>query len=594
MPTSTGRAHGGRPTVFGRNAVVSTGHYLASEIAVHVLRSGGNAFDAAVAAGIALQVTKPHQNGFGGEMPTLLWTADEGKAYALSGHGTAPRAATLEKFRDLAIDIIPGDGFLPAVVPPAFGSYAFLLKRFGTMTVSELLEPAMALAADGFAMADGLKDVIAANVERFKRDWPSSAATWLPGGEPPVPGKVFRNADLGRTLKRLIDAAAGKSREDGCDAAAALFYRGAIAREILDFATNTPSTDASGRTHAALLAAEDFARYEPKLEDPARTTWRGLEVLKCPTWTQGPVMLQTLNLLESFDLTGMDHNSADYIHTIVEAMKLAFADREFYYGDPDFVDVPMDRLLSKPYAAERAKLIDPKRASLQLRPGGYEPLDNWGDVRDVNRALAAAAGDGSAHGDTTKLDIIDARGNAISITTSGGWLQSSPVIPGLGFPLGTRGQMFSLVAGHPNCLAPGKRPRSTLTPTLALKDGRAYMAFGSPGGDCQDQWALEFLLNTELFGMSLQEATEAATFWSGHWPDSFYPRAAAPGQLHAESRIDQSVLGELESRGHAVKRAPAFSGGNTGACRTEPQGDGRPLLSAAASPRLEPAYALAF
>jgi gamma-glutamyltranspeptidase/glutathione hydrolase len=593
MKTTTGLS-GGRPEIFARRGVVTSGHYLASEIGVHILRSGGNAFDAAVAAGVALQVVQPHQNGFAGENPALLYAARDAKAWALSGHGPAPRAATLEKFRELGVDIIPGDGYLPAIVPPAFASYMFLLKEFGTLTVAAVLAPAQALAEDGFAMYDALRSVISGMAARFKSDWPTSAAVFLPGGEVPACGAIVRNPELAHTLKRLIEAAAGKSREAGCAAAADLFYRGEIAREILDFVTRVPSTDASGRPHTALLAAEDFAAYRPKLEEPAATEWRGMRVLKCPTWTQGPTLLQALNILERFPLAEMGHNSADYIHTVVEAQKLVGADREFHYGDPDFVDVPLVRLLSKGYAAERAALIDPRRASLELRPGGLPPLRSWCTVREVNAAHARVAGDGTPHGDTTKLDIIDSWGNAISITTSGGWLQSSPVIPGLGFPLGTRAQMFSLQAGHPNCLAPGKRPRSTLTPSLVLKDGHPVLAFGSPGGDCQDQWALQFLLNHELFGMGLQEAVEAPTFWSSHCPMSFYPRSCTPGEIVAESRIDPGVLGELESRGHQVTRVGAFAGGNTLAARRETDAGGNVVLRAAASPRLDPAMALGY
>jgi len=313
-----------------------------------------------------------------------------------------------------------------------------------------------------------------------------------------------------------------------------------------------------------------------------------------PHLDPGPRHAPALTILEHFDLAAMGHNSADYVHTVIEALKLAYADREAYYGDPDFANVPLARLLSRDYAAERARLIDPRRASLELRPGGYPPIRSYARAADVDAALARAAGDGSRHGDTTKLDIIDAEGNAVSITTSGGWLHSSPVIPGLGFPLGTRGQMFSLQPGHPNALAPGKRPRSTLTPTLALKAGRPCIVFGSPGGDCQDQWALQFLLNHVLLGLGLQEAVEAPTFWSAHVPISFYPRTCVPGQLHAESRIDQRVLADLEARGHSVIREAAFAGGNTLACKRELDSSGDVLLSAAASPRLEPAAALGY
>ena len=316
-----------------------------------------------------------------------------------------------------------------------------------------------------------------------------------------------------------------------------------------------------------------------------RTDYRGITIHKCGPWTQGPVLLQALNLLEGCDLKGMRHNSADYIHTVVECMKLAYADREFYYGDPEFAEVPMDRLLSKDYAAERRRLVDPERASLELRPGGHSAL-RAESVADVEGALVAEAGAGS--GDTTKLEVIDSAGNMVSATPSGGWLPSSPVIPGLGFPLGTRGQMFSLTKAHPNCLAPGKRPRTTLTPSLAMREGAPCMVFGSPGGDAQDQWALQFLLNVVEFGMSLQEAVEAPTFWTQHFPSSFYPRAAEPGSLYIEKRIGKRVRDRLAARGHLVKVMGNWAGGNTLVASVDATTGVR---RAAASPRQEPAYA---
>jgi gamma-glutamyltranspeptidase/glutathione hydrolase len=297
------------------------------------------------------------------------------------------------------------------------------------------------------------------------------------------------------------------------------------------------------------------------------------------------VLLQSLNLLENFDLLRMGYNTADYIHTVVECMKLAYADREFYYGDPDFVDVPLKRLLSKEYAAERIELVDPRQASLLLRPGGY-PEVQASSIADVS--LEADGSSSHPEGDTTKLEVIDSRGNMVSATPSGGWLHSSPVVPEAGFPLGTRGQMFSLQRSHPNRLEPGKRPRATLTPSLALRNGRPYMVFGSPGGDCQDQWALQFFLNVELFGMSLQDAVEAPTFWTTHFPDSFYPRKAEPGSLVAEGRIPDSVLAELEERRHRVRKVGDWDGGNTLAAALDPETG---IRCAAASPRLEPAYA---
>ncbi|KKL57124.1 hypothetical protein LCGC14_2238560, partial [marine sediment metagenome] len=340
--------------------------------------------------------------------------------------------------------------------------------------------------------------------------------------------------------------------------------------------------------HSGLLTVEDFSAFRASVEEPVVTDYRGITVHKCGPWTQGPVLLQSLNLIEQFDVRSMRRNSADYIHTVVECMKLAYADREFYYGDPKFVPVPLDRLLGKDYAAERARLVDPAVASMQLRPGGREPISAEG-IADVNAAVDASPN--PPHGDTTKLEVIDKAGNMVSATPSGGWLTASPVIPQMGFPLGTRGQMFSLVEGHPNCLAPGKRPRSTLTPSLATREGRPMLSFGSPGGDSQDQWALQFLLNVVEFGMSLQQAVEAPTFWSRHWPDSFYPRSARPGALMIETRVAKRVRDELAGRGHKVEAPGAWAGGNTLAAAID---SGTGILSAAASPRLDPAYAGGF
>jgi gamma-glutamyltranspeptidase/glutathione hydrolase len=377
-----------------------------------------------------------------------------------------------------------------------------------------------------------------------------------------------------------------RSREDGLRRAHALFYDGEIARAIVAFLQSTRARDASGEAHNGLLTRQDFSAFQARIEEPVSTAYRDLQVYKCSSWTQGPVLLQTLNLLRGHDLQVMGHNSADYIHVVVECMKLAYADREFYYGDPAHVNVPLARLLSKEYAANRRTLVDLRHASLALRPGGL-PEVTADSILDVNAAVAAAAGDGD-HGDTTKLEVIDRDGNMVSATPSGGWLHSSPVVAGLGFPLGTRGQMFSLVRGHPNCLAPGKRPRTTLTPSLALRQGRPYLSFGSPGGDRQDQWALQFLLNVVEFGMSLQEAVEAPTFWSEHWPSSFYPREATPGGLVVEGRVPIAVLDELEYRGHRLTVEGDWSGGNTLAAAIDADTG---VLHAAASPRLDPAYA---
>jgi len=588
MKTTTGPT-GGRPMIMATRGVVSSGHYLATEIGVGILRRGGNAFDAAAAVGFALALLKPHQNGIGGEVPMVVYSAVEGKAWAVSGHGVAPAAATTGKFRELGIELIPGDGFLPAVVPPAVSSWIVLLERFGTLRLADVLGPAAELAERGFPMYDALHGSIANAAKRFRTEWPTSAETFLPGGKAPAAGTVWANPGWAATFRLLIEAeAAHDDRAAGLAAAHDVFYRGEIAERIVAFASSTAVRDASGRSHKALLSIEDLAGFRAHVEEPVSTTYGGATVYKCAPWTQGPVLCQSLNLVEQFDLKAMRRNSADYIHTVVECMKLAYADREFYYGDPKFADVPLDRLLGKEYAADRAKLVDPSAASLELRPGGRDAIRAQ-SIADVNATFATPSG--PSDGDTTKLEVIDAAGNMVSATPSGGWLPSSPVIPGMGFPLGTRGQMFSLVEGHPNCLAPGKRPRSTLTPSLATRDGQPWMTFGSPGGDSQDQWALQFFLNVVEFGMGLQEAVEAPTFWSFHFPNSFYPRAARPGVLCVETRIPKKVRDELARRGHEVEAPGAWAGGNTLAASIDPQTG---VLSAAASPRLEPAHAAGF
>ncbi len=565
---------------------------------MHLLRGGGNAVDAAAATGFALALFQPHQNGIGGEVPTLIYEAVTGRVHAVSGHGIAPRAATIEKYRSLGIETIPGDGFLPAVVPSLPGSWIRMVERFGTRRLADVLEPAIYFAREGFPMYDALRDAIAGAKARFQAEWPSSAEVYLPNGRVPGLASVFRNTTWAETFQKLSDAdRKQKSRADGFRAAYEMFY-GEVARTITTFASTTAVRDASGRSHEALLAERDFQDFTPRFEEPVSASYRGITLHKCGPWTQGPVLLQAARLVERFDVRSLGHNSAAYIHTVVECIKLAFADRERYYGDPLFTKVPLEALLSDPYTETRSRLVDPRRASLELRPGqleGYAALDPFTarDVHDVERAVGAAAlrHGSSAKGDTTKLEVIDAAGTMVSATTSGGWLHTSPVIPGLGFCLGTRGQMFSLDPNHPNRLEPLKRPRTTLTPTLATRNGKPYLSFGSPGGDQQDQWALQFFLNVTEFGMSLQEAVEAPMFWTTHFPGSFYPRTAEPGTLYVEGRIPPSVQAELKRLGHRVVVAGEWSGGNTLAASVDPETG---VLAAAASPRLDAAYASAF
>jgi gamma-glutamyltranspeptidase/glutathione hydrolase len=368
---------GGRPMVMGRRGVVSSGHYLATECGMHVLRSGGNAVDAAAATGFALALLKPHQNGVGGEIPTLLYDAASRKVHALSGHGIAPRGATMERFRALGIEVIPGDGFLPAVVPSSVGSWIRLLESFGTWRVADVLEPVVYLAREGFPMYDALRSTIAGMAERFRTEWPTSAELYLPDRKVPPLMSVFRNPGWATTFQRLVDAdRQHKGRSDGCRAAYELFY-GDIARAMVLFSTSTSIRDASGRSHTALLSEQDFSDWSPRFEEAPSVSYRGITVHKCGPWTQGPVLLQALMLVGKADLRRMGQGSAEYIHTVTECMKLAFADRELHYGDPLFAKVPLEELLSEEYAAKRFRLVDPGSASHELRPGQAGLSATW-------------------------------------------------------------------------------------------------------------------------------------------------------------------------------------------------------------------------
>lgn len=571
-----------RPVITGRTGVVAAGHYLAAAAGMEILRAGGNAIDAGVAMGFCLAVLEPQSNGIGGESPILIHHAKSGRTVAINGQGTAPAAATIERFQQLGVSLIPGDGLLAATVPSQVSNWILALAEFGTLPLAQVLAPALDLARNGFAMSHNLRRCIAANAQRYREEWTASAALYLPHNQVPEWGDRFRNpewADTFETLVRAEGEAARKGRAAGLEAARDVFYRGAIAERIAEFCGSATSSDASGGVHSSLLAYEDLVGYRSQVETPPSVTYRGLEVHKCGPWSQGPVFLQQLTLLEGYDLPALGHNSAEYVHTLVECAKLAFADREYYYGDPAFVDVPLQRLLSQEYAADRRGLIDPARASMALRPGdaGPRPLKLLlGDERSYNH-------------DTTHLDAIDAEGNMMAATPSGAWIQSSPVIPGLGFPLGTRAQMFSLDQGHPNALQPGKRPRTTLTPSLVTREGRPWMVFGTPGGDQQDQWTLQFFLNVVEFGMSVQEALDAPTFHTQHFPSSFYPRAQHPGLVEVEGRIPETVREQLRTLGHRVQATGDWSNGRVLTIRTDPE---RGLIFGGASPRLETGYAI--
>jgi len=591
-----------RPVVMGTRGVVASGHYLATAAGFRIMEQGGNAVDAAAAMCFCLNLLEPQSNGLGGEVPTLIYSAREQKVFAVCGLGWSPKAFTITWCREHGIDLIPGDGYLPACVPAVVDTWAVAVARFGTMSLSQVLQPAIELAEGGFPVYEALHESLATNLQKYTERYPTTGEVYCPGGRAPEVGEILRNPDWANVLRLMCRAEAAaqhKGRIAGIEAARDAFYRGEIAERIVDFISSHPVEDASGTAHTGLLSYEDMREWHATVEEPVSLTYRGLEVHKCPPWTQGPVFLQQLAILEGFDLQALGHNSADYLHTWIEVAKLAFADREAYYGDPLFDQVPLDVLLSREYAAGRRGLIGAE-ASLAMRPGDvgrgvpeYATFDVLGDNR---RALNVAGrevrdlGLGHAHvGDTTHLDAVDREGNMVAATPSGGWLGSSPVIEGLGFPLGTRGQMFYLNPERPNALTPHKRPRATLTPTLVTRDGEPFMVFGTPGGDCQDQWTLQFFLNYVDFGMDLQAALDAPTVHTAHFPSSFYPREAYPGRVVVEGRIPREVIAELERRGHEVVVTGDWANGKVMGIRYD---RARGVILGGASPRGKIGYAL--
>jgi gamma-glutamyltranspeptidase/glutathione hydrolase len=581
--------------------MVSSTHWLASATAMAVLERGGNAFDAAVAAGFVLQVVEPHLNGPGGEVPILAYSAERDGVLVICGQGVAPRSATIAHFRDLGLDLIPGSGLLPACVPGAVGGWLELLGQLGTMRLRDVLEYAIGYAEGGYPLVPRIADSIAAVEQLFREEWTSSAALYLPGGAVPRPGSSFRNPALAATWRRLLDEAeAGSSdRDTQIEAARTAFYQGFVAESVDRFVAGTQAMDSSGRRHHGLLSGQDMATWHASVERPLTLDYHGVQVCKTGPWGQGPVFLQQLGLLEGFDLTAMGPGSADFVHTATECSKLAFADREAWYGDPLFSEVPIVELLDRDYADRRRALVG-DHASLDLRPGsvgGREPRlapQVFGTEARAVAALAAGVGeptlarDNPDANDTCHVDVADRFGNMVACTPSGGWLHSSPVIPELGFCLGTRGQMFWLAEGVPSSLEGGKRPRTTLTPSLALRDGKPWLAFGTPGGDQQDQWTLTWFLNHLHFGMDLQLAIDAPNFHSEHFPSSFYPRQSRPGVLAVEDRLGADVIEDLRSRGHRVERSGPWALGRLCAVGRDPESG---FLMAAANPRGRQGYA---
>ncbi|WGX96003.1 gamma-glutamyltransferase family protein [Nocardioides sp. L-11A] len=590
-----------RPEIVGSFGSVASTHWLASQCGMSVLERGGNAFDAAVAAGLVLQVVEPHLNGLGGEVPILGWLASDEDPFVLCGQGPAPADASIAAFAELGLEHVPGTGLLAACVPGAWGAWMTLLRDHGTWRLADVLAYPLAYAEGGFPVLPGIVTALAGCEEHFARHWPSSFAQWLPDGSLPRAGATMRNPALAATYRLLLAGSGprGRGREGEIDAAIRAFYQGPVAEAIHDFCAHEEVLDSSGRRHRGLLAADDLAGWTARYESPVSTGYRGRQVFKPGAWTQGPVMLQQLAILEGFELDECDPAGARFVHLVAEAAKLAFADREFYYGDPDLVDVPLAALLAPEYADRRRAQIDPDLAYRgPLRPGvvpsGLRPASLPGAATvGVGVGLAPGVGepthqrpDGS-RGDTCHLDVCDRWGNLVSATPSGGWFQSSPTLPGWGFALGTRAQMFWLDPEHPNALASSKRPRTTLTATMVRDDGRR-LAFGTPGGDTQDQCSVQFLLRHLHGGLGMQQAIESPAFFSEDFPSSFFPRERHEGRLVLEGRFSPDTVDELRGAGHDVLTVDGWAIGRLSAVsRTE---DG--AIRAAANPRGAQGYAV--
>jgi gamma-glutamyltranspeptidase/glutathione hydrolase len=589
-----------RPELTGTFGMVGSTHWLASASGMAVLESGGNAFDAAVATGFVLQVVEPHLNGPGGEVPAVFATAGDPSPKVLCGQGVAPAGATASYYRDQGLDLVPGTGLLATTVPGAWDGWLSLLRDHGTKTLREVLRYAIGYARNGYPVIDRVTATVTQVSELFTTHWPTSAELWLPGGRP-VSGQ-HRNPVLADTWERLLAEAesVGGNREAQIDAARRAWSNGFVA-EAVDAFCRKEFRDDSGRDHAGVLTGEDLAGWQATYEDALAVELDdGWTIAKCPAWTQGPVLAQQLLLLAGFadELSYVDGSpTARTVHLAVECAKLAFADREAWYGDDP--NVPLAELLSPEYTEARRKLVGDS-ASLELRPGspgGRTPVlpefvrsGRGVGSRDSDVALGdpTVGRDGRTKGDTVHVDVVDAQGNIISATPSGGWLQSSPVIPELGFCLGTRAQMFWLEEGLPNSLAPGKRPRITLTPSLALRDGKPRLAFGTPGGDQQDQWQLCFWLAHTVGEANLQAAIDAPVWHTTSFPNSFYPRGWQPGEIVVESRLGEPTIGELADRGHRVVDAGPWTLGRMSAVSRDPATG---LLRAGANARGMQGYA---
>lgn len=603
-----------RPELAGTFGMVTSTHWLASQSGMAILEAGGNAFDAAAAVGFVLQVVEPHLNGPGGDLVVITRPAGSGPQ-VLCGQGVAPAGASIRHFRDLGLQTVPGTGLLAAAVPGATPTWLTLLRDHGSMRPAHVLQPAIWYAEHGHPVLDRVVDTIESLTEQFRNHWLTSAEVWLPA---PHRGELLRNPVLADTYRHLVQAGGSATdQQTACDQALGAWSQGIIADAIDRFAARS-FLDSSGAEHAGVITGQDLADWRPAYEQPRTLRWGDQTVIKTPGWGQGPVFLQTLAILDPLRQSGVETLragggfGADEIHLVTEAEKLALADRDAWYGDaPDAT--PLDGLFDPGYAAHRRGLIG-ESAAMDLRPGrlaGREPRlpTLHGDAagigtgeptvptrepagqEQVGPETVGQVGGGPepAHGDTCHLDVVDRWGNVVSATPSGGWLQSSPVIPELGFCLGTRLQMNWLEPGLPSSLTPGRRPRTTLSPGMAISDAGVVTAFGTPGGDQQDQWAQVFWLAHTLGGANLQAAIDQPAFNTRAMISSFQPRVARPGVLQLEGRYSDDVIAGLRRRGHQVEVCEDWSLSRMTAASYDPDSG---ILRAAANPRGMQGYAV--
>ena len=538
-----------RPLITGTQHMVSSGHYLATAAGFRILEQGGNATDAGVAAGIAINATLPQWTSFGGVAPIIIHDAASGETVSISGLGRWPKAASIDYFQRNCSGELP-PGVLRTVTPAAADAWITAIKLYGTMTFEQVVTPALEIAEGGFPIPATLQSAIARTGDSLIGDsdgdsrWESTAAVFFPGGRRPDIGDILVQKDLARTFRRLIEVErdhSGQGREAALQAARDFFYKGEIAEEMVRFIQD----------QGGLLTMEDLVAFKVGVDTPPSIDYKGIQVYACGPWCQGPVNLHALKILEGFDLESMGHNTAAYAHTVMESLRLAFSDREAYYGDPDFVDVPMEGLLSKSYGQERRAAIDPRRAAPEMPLAGDPWPHQGGPARNGHPARPDLVA-GGLPADTSYACAVDRWGNAFSATPSDSF-GTTPIVPGLGFIASSRGSQSWLDPEHPSSLAPGKRPRLTPNPALAMREGKPLMPFGTPGGDVQPQSMVQLFLNVVEFGMDVQQAVEAPRFSTWSFPNSFWPHAYHPGLVGVEGRMDSQVVAELSRMGHRVE-----------------------------------------